>query len=60
VDLGRVAREGELQREGEWVQDVARAPRGVVGEAGGGLQPPRRQAARNCADGGEAEREAGG
>ena len=41
MDLGRVAREGELQREGKWVQDVARAPRGVVGEVGGGLQPPR-------------------
>ena len=36
---GRVARGGELQREGKWVQEVARAPRGAVGEAGGGLRP---------------------
>ena len=35
----RVARGGELQHEGKWVQEVARAPRGAVGEAGGGLRP---------------------
>ena len=36
---GHVARVGEVQREGKWVQEVARAPRGAVGEAGGGLRP---------------------
>ena len=36
---GRVARGGDLQREGKWVHEVARAPRGAVGEAGGGLRP---------------------
>ena len=57
---GCVARGGDLQREGKWVHEVARAPRGAVGEAGGCLWPPRRRAVRNCAGGGEAEREAGG
>ena len=32
-------RGGEVQGEGEWVQEVAGVPRGAVGEAGGGLQP---------------------
>ena len=37
--VGRVARGGKLQREGKWVQEVARAPCGEVGEVGGGLRP---------------------
>ena len=41
AELGRdgVARGGGVQREGEWVQEVAGVPRGAVGEAGGGLRP---------------------
>ena len=56
---GGVARGGEVQREGEWVQEVAGVPRGAVGKQELACGPPRR-AARNCAGGGEAEREAGG
>ena len=37
---GGVARGGEVQREGEWVQEVAGVLRGAVGKAGGGLRPP--------------------
>ena len=36
---GGVARGGEVQREGEWVQEVAGVPRGAVGEAGASLRP---------------------
>ena len=41
AELGRdgVARGGGVQREGDWVQEVAGVPCGAVGEAGGGLQP---------------------
>ena len=41
AELGRdgVARGGGVQREGEWVQEVAVVPRGAVGEAGGVLRP---------------------
>ena len=35
-----MAREGEVQREGKWVQGFAEVPREVVGKAGGGLRPP--------------------
>ena len=52
-----MAREGEVQREVEWVQRVVAAPRVAVGEAGGGLRPPT---AVGSAGGGEAERERGG
>ena len=55
-----MAREGELQREGKWVQEVAGVPRGAVGEAGGGLRPPRRRVALNYAGGREVGREGGG
>ena len=42
AELGRdgVARGGGVQREGEWVQEVAGVPRGAVGEAGCGMRPP--------------------
>ena len=59
AELGQdgVARVGVVQREGEWVQEVAGVPRGAVGEAGGGLRPPT---AAGSTGGGEAERERGG
>ena len=57
---GRVARGGELQRMGKWVQEFTRVPRGAVGEAGSACGPPRWRAALDCAGGGEAEREARG
>ena len=41
AELGRdgVARRGGVQREREWVQEVAGVLRGVVGKAGAGLRP---------------------
>ena len=55
-----MAREGGVQHEGKWVQGFAEVPREAVEDKGGGLRPPRRRAAQNCAGGSEAEREAGG
>ena len=57
---GGVARGGEVQREGEWVQEVFGVPRGAVGKQELACGPPRRRAALNCAGGGEAKRERGG
>ena len=54
-----------IQREGEWVQEVAGVPRGAVGEAGGGLRAllggrQRRLApARREAEGERRKKEAG-
>ena len=62
AELGRdgVARGGGVQREGEWVQEVAGVPRGRWAKQEVACGPPRRRAALNCAGGGEAEREGGG
>ena len=54
-----VAREGEVQREGKWVQGFAEVPREAVGKAGGGLQPPTAAAAPLSTGSGEAERQRG-
>ena len=54
---GGVAREGGVQCEGEWVQEITGVPRGAVGKAGGSLRPPT---TAGSAGGGEAERERGG
>ena len=42
---GGVARGGEVQREGEWVQEVAGVPRGAVGKQELACGPPLRRAA---------------
>ena len=52
-----MARGGEVQHEGEWVQEVAGVPRGAVGKQELAWGPPRWRAALNCAGGREAERE---
>ena len=58
AELGRdgVARGGGVQREGEWVQEVAGALRGAVEKQELACGPPRRRAAPLCA-GGRASRE---
>jgi len=47
-----------VQREGEWVQEVAGVPRGAVGKQELACGPPRRRAALNCA-GAQRSREGG-
>ena len=49
--LGGVARGGEVQREGEWGQEVAGVPRVAVEQQEVACGPPRWQAAPLCAGG---------
>jgi len=57
---GSVARGGEVQREGEWGQEVAGVPRVAVEQQEVACGPPRRWRRRSAPTAGEAERERGG
>ena len=54
--LGGVARGGEVQREGEWGQEVAGVPRVAVEQQEMACDPPRRRRRRCAPTAGEAER----
>ena len=58
--LGGVARGGEVQREGEWGQEVAGVPRVAVEQQEVACGPPRWRRCRSAPTAGEAERERGG
>ena len=63
AELGWAAWQGEERSsaEGEWVQEVAGVPRGVVDEAGGGLRPSSAAGgAAQCQRAERAGREGGG
>ena len=58
--MGGVVRGGEVQREGEWGQEVAGVPRVAVEQQEVACGPPRRRRRRSAPTAGEAERERGG
>ena len=58
--LGGVARGGEVQREGEWGQEVAGVPRVAVEQQEVACGPPRQRWCCSAPTAGEAERERGG